>query len=202
VAITAALIALGLAQPSIALPGLAPSTPAKAGKVKHDPCLGHDTTAKQAGPFIEKVWDKSRWDRKPKGQPKPSTMQAWRAKLRCAAGPGHRRAAKHAWRRAQRAFYAHRRAELWRVRVTPFPGPGGTWWSTPYPLVVCESGADYGKPYGAYSILDPAWADWGGRTAHAGEASKKEQDRVAAVGWAMYGDGAWECKSDGSIGSF
>lgn len=81
--------------------------------------------------------------------------------------------------------------------MTPFCG-NGTCYALPIPLVICESGGNYSFPYGAYSILDPAWHEWGGRTAHAGEASKREQDRVAHVGWKMYGDGAWECKSDGS----
>jgi hypothetical protein len=117
--------------------------------------------------------------------------------LACAGGPGHRAQLRRIWRRQQAGFFEHRRDELWRVRVTPFYG-GGRWWALPYLLVVCESGADYSQTYGAYSILDPAWREWGGQTAHAGEASKREQDRVAHVGWGLYGESAWECKSDGS----
>jgi hypothetical protein len=103
---------------------------------------------------------------------------------------------KHRWRYLQATYFKYRQVELWRIRVTPFPG-GGRWWALPYLLVVCESGASYSQTYGAYSILDPAWHEWGGQTAHAGEASKREQDRVAHVGWQLYGEGAWECGSDG-----
>jgi len=106
------------------------------------------------------------------------------------------------WRELQAAFFERRRTELWRRRVTPFYGctsiGGCGWWALPVALVDCESGGNYLFPYGAYSILDPAWRDWGGQTAHAGEASKREQDLVAHRGWLLYGEGAWECKGDGS----
>lgn len=157
---------------------------------------GRFTTATEFRSWSKSVFNPDRWRR---GSPPQRVIRAQRHKTQCAAGPGHRKAMRHIWRRDKRRFYQHRRAELWRVRVTPFPGPGGTWWSTPYPLVLCESGADYGKPYGAYSILDPAWREWGGRTAHAGEASKREQDLVAHHGWLLYGESAWECGSDGAV---
>ena len=148
-------------------------------------------------PFSAKVWDPAHWQR---GKPKHSTVQAQRRRLACAS-PGHRIAMQQTWRRDQEAFYAHRRAELWRIRVTPFWG-GGNWWALPYPMVICESSANYTQPYGAYSILDPAWQEWGGRTAHAGEASEREQDLVAHRGWRIYGESAWECKGDGHPHSF
>lgn len=69
-------------------------------------------------------------------------------------------------------------------------------------MVVCESGAIYTQTYGAYSMLDPAWHEWGGNTAHAGEGSEREQDLAAHHGWQLYGEGAWECKSDGQPHSY
>lgn len=106
------------------------------------------------------------------------------------------------WRKDIELFYEYRRKMLWRKRVTPFYGctslGGCGWWALPVGIVECESGGNYYFPYGAYSILDPAWQEWGGQTAHAGEASKREQDLVASVGWNRYGESAWECKQDGS----
>ena len=84
--------------------------------------------------------------------------------------------------------------------MTPFYGctPYGCgWFALPVLLVICESSGNYHFPYGAYSILDPAWHAWGGKTAHAGEASKREQDRVAHYGYIHYGTSPWECGIDG-----
>jgi hypothetical protein len=144
--------------------------------------------------FAQSVWEKPRWER---GAPKAKTIAAARQFIYCSRGSGKRGELKQRWEVLRGTFYAHRSAMLWRERVAPFPG-GGRWWALPYGIVICESGGNYGFPYGAYSILDPAWREWGGKTAHAGEASKREQDRVAHVGWGLYGEGAWECKGDGS----
>lgn len=176
------LLALLFASPTQALRPQLPT---------HAPCF---VPLEQFRDFSEQVWEPSRWKR---SKPKHVTLVAYRRMLACAGGPGHRAQLRRIWRRQQAGFFEHRRDELWRVRVTPFYG-GGRWWALPYLLVVCESGADYSQTYGAYSILDPAWREWGGQTAHAGEASKREQDRVAHVGWGLYGESAWECKSDGS----
>ncbi len=158
-----------------------------------NPCVGHETTAQAFQEFAEKTWRLPRWERP---RPRPLVIRAYHLKLQCAAGQGHREAIKHRWATAKHAFYKHRRVQLWRIRVTPYLGGGG-WWALPYSIVVCESGGNYHFTYGAYSILDPAWHAWGGKTTHAGEASKREQDRVAHYGWSHYGEGPWECKSDG-----
>jgi hypothetical protein len=105
---------------------------------------------------------------------------------------------KHRWRTEQRAFYAHRRAQLWRVRVTPFPG-GGQFWAVPYYIVVCESGARGYVASGYYGILFtaevPTWQTWGEPwfAPTPGEASKKEQDIVAHRLYVAYGLEPWEC---------
>ena len=162
--------------------------------IKADHCFGQPITVKDFAVFSDQVWRLPRWERK---EPKAKTIAAAHRKFLCSRGSGIRGLLRKHWAESKAAFYEHRRRQLWRVRVTPFSG-GGHWWALPYGIVVCESGGNYGFTYGAYSILDPAWREWGGQTAHAGEASKREQDRVAAVGWDLYGEGAWECKSDGS----
>jgi hypothetical protein len=164
-----------------------------AGAPHHHAAPNPVCTAPDFAQFSAEVWKLSLWER---GQPKHSTISAQRRRLKC-AGPENRKAMRHRWRADQAAYYEHRADMLYRQRVTPFYG-GGNWWAIPYAMVICESGGNYGFTYGAYSILDPAWQEWGGQTAHAGEASAAEQDRVAAVGWDLYGEGAWECKSDGS----
>jgi len=103
---------------------------------------------------------------------------------------------KRSWERGKHRYNSRRRIYLFRERVTPFYG-GGKWWAIPYPMVICES-SGINFTYGYYSILDPAWHEWsGGLGGHAGEYSKRTQDLAAAVGWDRYGEGAWECKSDG-----
>lgn len=74
----------------------------------HDPaarCGGHTITAKQSHAFIDRVWDQSRWER---GSPGPAALKAWRHKLKCAAGAGHRKAMKSRWRSLKRAYFQHR----------------------------------------------------------------------------------------------
>ena len=55
------------------------------------------------------VWRPDRWRR---GKPKPASIRAHRQRLRCAAGPGHRLAMEHRWRRDRERYYRHRRARL------------------------------------------------------------------------------------------
>jgi septal ring factor EnvC (AmiA/AmiB activator) len=76
--------------------------------------------------------------------------------------------------------------------------PGGPW-AIPWPIVQCESGGQNLPPNSAgasgyYQILDTTWHGLGGSTPHAYQASKAEQDRLAAQLWAG-GAGAhnWVC---------
>jgi peptidoglycan hydrolase CwlO-like protein len=70
--------------------------------------------------------------------------------------------------------------------------------SIPTYIVMCESGGNYGAlnpssgAGGAYQILPSTWELYGGRGAPH-EASKAEQDRIAAEIWADSGGGAWVC---------
>ena len=77
-------------------------------------------------------------------------------------------------------------------------GPGGPW-AIPWPIVQCESGGQNLPPNSAgasgyYQMLPSTWKGLGGSTPHAYEASKAEQDRLAAQLWAG-GAGArnWVC---------
>jgi peptidoglycan hydrolase CwlO-like protein len=77
-------------------------------------------------------------------------------------------------------------------------GPGGPW-AIPWPIVQCESGGQNLPPNSAgasgyYQMLPSTWKGLGGSTPHAYQASKAEQDRLAAKLWAG-GAGArnWVC---------
>jgi peptidoglycan hydrolase CwlO-like protein len=77
-------------------------------------------------------------------------------------------------------------------------GPGGPW-AIPWPIVQCESGGQNLPPNSAgasgyYQMLPSTWAGLGGSTPAAYQASKAEQDRLAAALWAG-GSGAhnWVC---------
>ncbi len=77
-------------------------------------------------------------------------------------------------------------------------GPGGPW-AIPWPIVQCESGGQNLPPNSAgasgyYQMLPSTWHGLGGSTPHAYQASKAEQDRLAAKLWAG-GAGArnWVC---------
>jgi septal ring factor EnvC (AmiA/AmiB activator) len=78
----------------------------------------------------------------------------------------------------------------------------GRWLGGPYSIptyiVMCESGGNYGAVNpssgagGAYQILPSTWSLYGGQGAPQ-DASKEEQDRIAAEIWADSGPGAWVC---------
>ncbi len=85
-----------------------------------------------------------------------------------------------------------------QARAAASPGPGGPW-AIPWPIVECESGGQNLPPNSAtasgyYQMLDSTWHGLGGSTPHAYQASKAEQDRLAARLWAG-GAGAhnWVC---------
>ena len=87
-----------------------------------------------------------------------------------------------------------------RARAARAVGPGGPW-AIPWPIVQCESGGQNVPPNSAgasgyYQFLPETWRGLGGSTPHAYQASKAEQDRLAARLWAG-GAGAhnWVCAS-------
>ena len=72
-------------------------------------------------------------------------------------------------------------------------------WAIPEAIVMCESGGDYGAVNpssgagGAYQILPSTWELYGGEGNNPEDASRSEQDRIAAEIWADSGGGAWVC---------
>ena len=77
-------------------------------------------------------------------------------------------------------------------------GPGGPW-AIPWAIVQCESGGQNLPPNSAgasgyYQFLPSTWRGLGGSTPNAYQASKAEQDRLAARLWAGgAGAGNWVC---------
>lgn len=111
------------------------------------------------------------------------------ARLAVAAGAASGR------RRAEREL---RRLEAQRRQAISQTGPGGPW-AIPWPIVQCESGGQNLPPNSAgasgyYQFLPSTWRGLGGSTPNAYQASKAEQDRLAARLWAG-GAGArnWVC---------
>jgi peptidoglycan hydrolase CwlO-like protein len=101
-------------------------------------------------------------------------------------------------RRAEHAL-SRLLAERAAAAVT-LAGPGGPW-AIPWAIVQCESGGQNLPPNSAgasgyYQILPSTWRGLGGSTPQAYQASKAEQDRLAAKLWAG-GAGArnWVCAS-------
>lgn len=191
-------MAVGLAQPSIALPGQTISPVTKAGTVSCSYVTATDVVA-----FSAKTWRLIRWER---GKPPKGVLAAHRRHLRCAAGPGHRKAIKERWRDNQRVYFEHRDRKLEqreRLRYLPYECGGGTRSAIPCGVMLCESGGSYtarnpvSTAGGKYQILDSTWAAYGGapyRSTHpAAVAPPAEQDRVAAAIWADVGASAWEC---------
>jgi hypothetical protein len=78
----------------------------------------------------------------------------------------------------------------------------GKWLGGPYSIpssiVACESGGNYGAVNpssgagGAYQILPSTWSLYGGEGSPQ-DASKQQQDSIAAQIWSDSGSGAWAC---------
>jgi hypothetical protein len=98
-------------------------------------------------------------------------------------------------RRAQRALT---RLIAQRNRAIGQVGPGGPW-AIPWVIVQCESGGQNVPPNwagasGYYQFIPATWRRLGGSTPHAYQASKAEQDRLAARLWdGGRGAGNWDC---------
>lgn len=135
------LLAGAAAHPSYALPGLTKSTVTKAGTV-HCKHIRYPELRR----FATKSWRLIRWE---DGKPEKA-IDAWPKKLRCAAGPGHRKAGKERWRDAQRVFLEHRKRKLAERRhvthdwCSPDPHPEGEGcWEIPAWCVRAESGESW-----------------------------------------------------------
>jgi len=182
IAAIVAVLALGLAQPSIALPGLAKNTAAKAGKVhcKH-------VTAEAFREFSERTWRLPAWER---SRPPERVIRAQRGKLKCAAGPGHRKAMRKRWAKDHRAFARHRGVKLEeRRRVEALR-------ATLEAIAACESGGDptavsaNGSYRGKYQFDYSTWASVGG-SGDPAAAPESEQDYRAALLYESRGAQPW-----------
>ncbi len=122
-------------------------------------------------------------------QRRDSLSQARAARV--AALRGSRRSRRRAERTLTRLL-AQRNRAIGQV------GPGGPW-AIPWVIVQCESGGQNVPPNwatasGYYQFTTATWRGLGGSTPHAYQASKAEQDRLAARLWDG-GRGArnWDC---------
>ena len=110
---------------------------------------------------------------------------------RLAALSGSKRSRRRAERELDKLLAA-------RNRAIGQPGPGGPW-AIPWVVVQCESGGqnlppNWATASGYYQFITATWKGLGGSTPHAYQASKAEQDRLAARLWDG-GRGAhnWDC---------
>ncbi|MGV1047377.1 MAG: transglycosylase family protein [Solirubrobacterales bacterium] len=97
---------------------------------------------------------------------------------------------------------AARAAEARAASAAEAEAEVGRWLGGPYSIptyiVMCESGGDYSAlnpssgAGGAYQILPSTWELYGGQ-GEPQNASKAEQDRIAAEIWADSGTSAWVC---------
>jgi peptidoglycan hydrolase CwlO-like protein len=122
-----------------------------------------------------------------------SLMRARAARAQALAGT--RSGRRSAQRSLQRLLAERARAA---AAAAGGAGPGGPW-AIPWPIVQCESGGQNLPPNSAgasgyYQMLPSTWKGLGGSTPQAYQASKAEQDRLAAQLWAG-GAGAhnWVC---------
>lgn len=164
------------------------ATHPSAAQTRHNGCA-RKITVQLAGPFIEKIWRLIYWDR---GRPKLTTIRAFRKKLRC-AGSGNRKAMKHRWREARRAFYRHRRHKIGeREYLDAITPPGAAVLAA---IRSCESGGDYSTNthngfWGGYQFDLGTWASVGG-SGLPSEASPREQDERAARLYRERGSSPW-----------
>lgn len=161
-------------------------------KVAVGPCAGHKITAGQFRAFSAAVWSPSRWER---GAPPHKTIAAERHKLRCAAGPGHRKAMKATWRRDRSAFYQRRSSERELIALTPYDCGSAGRFAIPCSVVACESGYDWGAvneesgAFSAYQFLPSTYEE----VCRACDGSKRDLHYAAGVVWARSGGSEWVC---------
>lgn len=161
-------------------------------------------TAASFRPFSAAVWRPERWQR---GNPPASTVQVAHEREGCAPAP-HRRVMKLTWREDRRAYFARRRVELFRQRVTPFYcgaadvtfDPG--FYAIPCPNVDAESGGRGGPYCNTYGVIggtdepgasSPTWLIYGGTEfgGTACSATERGQSIVAHRVYRDVGTAAW-----------
>jgi Transglycosylase-like domain len=171
------------------------------GAPKDETTCQSTTSANEFAKFSGDVWRLPAWER---GRPPKRVLLAQRERLRCSAGPGHRRASRERWRADKAAYFDHRERMLFRQRVTPYYGCTKFgicgWWAIPAYIVSCESGGDWTPDYGltfggAYGILVSTWHAYGGGefASQANYAAPDHQSIIAHRIWNDVGPSAWAC---------
>lgn len=163
-----------------------------------DFCLGAEVTAKQVRPFAAKAWRLGAWER---GKPPQRVREAHWQHVRCAAGPGHRKAIRRSWHRYMQRFQVHRkrkvaerRAARERARYDAAITPPGR--AVLEQIASCESGGNPGaiSPSGAYrgkyQFDYGTWASVGG-SGDPAAAPEREQDERAAALYRLRGSQPW-----------
>lgn len=160
-------------------------------------CGGHEVTAKQTRPFRAKTWRLDRWRR---GAPPKKIRKAHGRHVRCAAGPRHRKAMRHGWKKRKRAYNAHRRAKLAEQAelaqissVTPYNCGSHGSYAIPCYIVECEShfswsAANPSGAIGPYQLLGHG-APWPVTSL----ADKLAHHRIARELWMSQGSSPWVC---------
>jgi hypothetical protein len=149
-------------------------------------------TAKAFREFSEKTWRPIAWER---GKPPKRVIDAKRGKVKCAAGPGHRRAIQRKWSSDHREFAEHRAYMLedpWEREWRKLSAADQAWAMS---TGECESGnvatTNTGNGFeGSFQFERATWHAAGG-SGGADEASWYEQ-AVRAVRWRdIAGAGQW-----------
>lgn len=163
-------------------------------------------TAKEFRAWSGRVWHPKRWDRDRRGvrsgMPRRKTLGAQRVKLRCAAGPGHRRSMRKTWRRDKKSFFRHRKGKIEDRRrqqrieaLTPYDCGSAGSFAIPCSIVKCESGYDWDAvnpssgAAGAYQFLPSSYAAW----CTTCDWSREDQHRAAGDYYRAAGGAPWVC---------
>lgn len=112
-----------------------------------------------------------------------------RADVRCLSRGKDRKKIHRLVRAHRRSFHHYRAYRL----VTPYPGPGNSWWAVPYYIVACESGGSWSayNPSGAvgpYQLLG-----WGAPFPVNGWRDKMAHHRIAHQLYSSQGSSPWVC---------
>lgn len=123
----------------------------------------------------------------------PAELKTVRKTIRCQRGGRRsRRIVRFHWKRYRSHWEARRQV----AAITPYPGPNGTRWAIPWPVVACESHGSWGAynssgAAGPYQIMAMHGRPFPVRSA----ADRLRHHQIAAMLWrGGAGAGAWVCK--------
>lgn len=138
-------------------------------------------TARAFKPFAAKVW-RADWRR---GAPQPTTIQAKRARVRCAP-PRHQRAMRHVWRALRSRYYARRNhclsGPVFAGRISEFSGG----YQATEPGIALRSSMTLGETFRLTTVAGTDYVrqtDWG-PASWTGRAIDITTAQMAVMGWA------------------